>query len=89
MALPGKVVESLLSRSCHPKEIIRQLSEELQLNLDSLKRPEPETIRMIRCLARKAKSSNRFDVVRHLRKITPAGTTGECESCKVCSIKLY
>ena len=89
MALPGKVVESLLSRSCDPKEIIRQLSEELQLNLDSLKRPEPETIRMIRCLARKAKSSNRFDVVRHLREITPDGTTGEYESYKVCSIKLY
>ena len=47
MALPGKVVESLLSQSCDPKEIIRQLNEELQLNLDSLKRPGPETIRMI------------------------------------------
>ena len=89
MALPGKVVESLLSQSCDPNEIIRQLNEELQLNLDSLKRPGPETIRMIRCLARKAKSSNRFDVVKHLREITPAGTTGECESYKVCSVKLY
>ena len=89
MALPGKVVESLLSQSCDPKEIIRQLNQELQLNLDSLKRPEPETRRMIRCLARKAKSSNRFDVVKYLREITPAGTTGECESYKVCSVKLY
>ncbi|XP_044175090.1 uncharacterized protein LOC122958348 [Acropora millepora] len=31
---------------------------------------------MIRCLAATAKEKNRIDVVEHLRKITPAGTTG-------------
>ena len=32
---------------------------------------------MIQCFVRKAKDSNRLDVVRYLRKITPAGTTGK------------
>lgn len=76
LALPEKVVESLLSRTCDPKEIVRQLIEELQVSRASLEHPEPETKRMIRCLARKAKSSNKFDVVNHLREIAPAGTTG-------------
>ena len=35
---------------------------------------------MIRCLAATAKDSNRIDVVKHLRDITPAGTTGEFAS---------
>ncbi|XP_015757295.1 PREDICTED: uncharacterized protein LOC107336745 [Acropora digitifera] len=31
---------------------------------------------MIRCFAETAKDSKRIDVVKHLREITPAGTTG-------------
>ncbi|XP_067037362.1 uncharacterized protein [Acropora muricata] len=76
LALPGNIVESLLSPSCDPKEIVLQLKENLHLNKTDLKQPTPEATRMIRCLAATAKESNRVEVVKHLREITPAGTTG-------------
>ncbi|XP_078349895.1 uncharacterized protein LOC144634751 isoform X1 [Oculina patagonica] len=76
LALPGKVSESLLTQSCDPGEVVHHLKECLQLDQDSLNHPEPGTKRWIRCLTRKAKYSNRLDVVQHLREITPAGTTG-------------
>ncbi|XP_044175060.1 uncharacterized protein LOC122958332 isoform X2 [Acropora millepora] len=74
LALPGNIVESLVSYD--PEEIVLQLKESLHLNETDLKQPTPETTRMIRCLAATAKEKNRIDVVEHLRKITPAGTTG-------------
>lgn len=80
LSLPGKVVESL-SHSPDPKEVVLQLKETLHLDQTSLKHPEPETKQLIRCLAKRAKHSNRLDVVRHLREITPAGTTGELVIC--------
>ncbi|KAL9963773.1 hypothetical protein ACROYT_G027313 [Oculina patagonica] len=76
IALPGKVQESLLSQSCDAKEVVLQFKESLQLDQASLEQPEPETKTLIRSLARKAKDSKRLDVFDHLRKITPAGTTG-------------
>ena len=54
-----------------------QFQEALQLEPASLNSPEPETKSMIRGLALRAKSEKRDDLVRHLREITPAGTTGE------------
>ena len=54
-----------------------QFKEALQLEPASLISPEPETKSMIRGLALRAKSEKRDDLVRHLREITPAGTTGE------------
>ena len=77
LALPGNIVEALASPSCDPKEIVLQLKENLHLNKTDLKQPTPEATRMIRCLAATAKESNRVDVVKHLREITPAETTGE------------
>ncbi len=77
IALPVEVVESLLSQSCDAKEVVLQLKESLQLDQGSLEQPKPETRTLIRCFARKAKDSKRLDVFEHLRKITPAGTTGE------------
>ncbi|XP_068708431.1 uncharacterized protein [Montipora foliosa] len=74
--LPGDVVESLTSCSCDPKEIVLQLKESLHLEEKCLGQPNPETKRTIRCLAKRAKVSNRMEVVKHLREITPAGTTG-------------
>ncbi|KAL9963892.1 hypothetical protein ACROYT_G027447 [Oculina patagonica] len=76
VALPVEVQESLLSQSCDAKEIVLQLGETMQLDQSSLEEPKPETKTLIRCLARKAKDSNRLDVFEHLREITPAGTTG-------------
>ena len=76
LALPGTVLESLLSQSSS-KEVVRQLKESLPPDQASLKDPVPETKALIRCLARKAKGSDRPDVVNYLREITPAGTAGE------------
>ena len=76
VALPCNVVESLVSPSCDPKEIVVKLKENLHLDQADLEKPSAETTRMIRCLAATAKDSNRIDVVKHLREIMPAGTTG-------------
>ena len=80
LALPDNVVESLLSPSCDPNEIVLQLEENLPVDQTDLKEPSPETKKMIRCLAAKAKDLCRIDVVKHLREFTPAGTTGEFAS---------
>ena len=64
-----------MSQPCHSSEVVLQLRD--CLKLDSLENPNPDTKRLIRYLANKAKQSNRPDVVRELREITPAGTTGE------------
>ena len=77
LTLPGNVVKSLVSPSCDPKEVVLQLTENLHLDQTDLEQPTPETTRMIRSFAATAKDSNRIDVVKHLREITPAGTTGE------------
>ena len=77
VTLPGNVVESLVSPACDPKEIVLQLKENLRLDQTDLDKPTPETTRIIRCFATAAKGLNRIDVVKHLREITPAGTTGE------------
>lgn len=78
LALPDGVMKSIQIEACDPKDIVSQFEESLQLNPSTLANPEPETKRWIRCLAIQAKSENRTDVVKYLREITPAGTTGEC-----------
>ncbi|XP_068724936.1 uncharacterized protein [Montipora capricornis] len=88
VTLPGNVIESLVSPSCDPKEIVLQLKENFHLDQTDLEKPTPETTRMIRCFAETAKDSNQIDVVKHLREITPAGTTGPLLPGKldICSI---
>jgi len=76
LALPSEVLESLLSKSSDSKQVVSQLKESLQLDQASLEKPDPETKRLIRCLARQANCSNRLDVVKRLRDLSPAGTTG-------------
>ena len=76
LALPCNVVESLVSPSCDPKEIVVKLKENLHLEQADLEKPSAETTRMIRCLTATAKDTNRIDVVKHLRETMPAGTTG-------------
>ena len=76
-----------------------QFQETLHLEPASLTSPEPETKSIIRGLALRAKSEKRDDLVRHLRKITPAGTTGEFKKDRVflsrrrgmrsCDINMY
>lgn len=75
LTLPFSVEAALLSKSCVAQEVVNRLQEELQKRQSSLKHSDPETKRMVRCLARKAKCSSRHDVVKCLREVT-AGTTG-------------
>ena len=89
LALPGKVVESLVSPLCDAKEIVLHLKENLHLDQTDLEKPTPETTRMIRCLMAKAKDSNRIDVVKLLREIAPAGTTGEFAFSTWLSVNLF
>ncbi|XP_015749583.1 PREDICTED: uncharacterized protein LOC107329408 isoform X2 [Acropora digitifera] len=88
VTLPGNVVESLASPSSDPKEIVLQLKENFHLDQTDLEKPTPETTRMIRCFAATAKDSKRLDVVKLLREITSAGTTGPLLPGKldICSI---
>jgi len=68
---------------CSPKDVVPKLLQNLKLEHTSLEQPEPETRKWIRCLARNAIFSNRLDVVKYLRQITPAGTTGRCDTDNV------
>lgn len=87
MALPEDVLKSLMSRSCDSKEVVFQFKEALQLDESALKKPDIQTKRKIRCLARQAKCSDRSDVIKQLRDMTPAGTTGESRVCHVISLR--
>ena len=81
LALPESIKTSIqsipLNSESDVKDIVIQFREALQLEPASLVSPEPETKSMIRGLALRAKSEKRDDLVRHLREITPAGTSGE------------
>ena len=76
LVLPSKVIDKLMSQPFDSREVVIQLKDCLKLDEVSLENPGPETKRLIRCLANKAKQSNRPDVVRELREVTPAGTAG-------------
>ena len=76
LSLPSKALQTIMSQLCDSREIVLQLKESLQLDQASLEQPDLGTKRLIRCLANKAKQSDRLDVVKHLREIVPAGTTG-------------
>ena len=78
LVLPFDVLGTLQSKTDNPKAVVEKLIENLQLEHTSVKQPEPETRKWIRCLSRSANSLNRLDVIEYLRHITPAGTTGRC-----------
>ena len=84
IAIPDQIVAALLSQSCDAKEIVLQLRETIKVEDASLEQPDSETKTLIRCVARKAKESNRLDVFKHLREITPAGCTGESVIGQTC-----
>lgn len=76
LTLPSSVQDALLSKSCDVDEVVNRLQGELQKGQSSREHPDQETKKMIRCHARKAKLLSRLDVVKRLREVTPAGTTG-------------
>ena len=77
IVLPGAVLEALQLRTSDANDVVARLQESLSLTQASLKKPGKDTKRLIRCLCIKAKVGSRVDVVKKLREITPAGTTGE------------
>ena len=80
LVLPCDVLEILQSETYNPEEVVDKFIENLQLKRTSLKQPNPETRKWIRCLARNANCLNRLDVVKNLRQITVAGATGRCDT---------
>ena len=76
LALSASVEVALSSHSCDAQEVVNRLQRDLQSEQSCLGHPTPKVKRMIRCLARKAKCASRLDVVKRLREVTPAGTTG-------------
>lgn len=81
LAVRSNVFDHLTSTVCDAKQIVHQLQETLEWNQASLEQPNREAKKWIRSLTREARRSERLDVVKHLREITPAGTTGECVFC--------
>ena len=75
LVLPSGVMSIL--HSAEPNEVVVQVAKYLQLDESALKEPTQETKHKVRRLTRLLKNMNRKDVVEHLRKIVPAGTTGE------------
>ena len=74
------VLQHLSSKSCDAKLVVSRLKETIQLDQASLEQPDSDAKKRIRFLAREASRCGRLDVVKHLKEITPAGTTGECLS---------
>ena len=89
LVLPESIKASIqsipLNSGIDVKDVVIQFQEALKLEPTSISNPEPETKSMIHGLALRAKSEERCDLVRHLREITPAGTTGEFKEDEIFS----
>ena len=81
LAVRSNVFDHLTSKECDAKQIVHQLEETLEWNQASLEQPNRDAKKWIRYLTREARRSERLDVVKYLREITPAGTTGESVFC--------
>ncbi|KAL9967685.1 hypothetical protein ACROYT_G025970 [Oculina patagonica] len=88
LVLPSGVLEALQLKTCDANGVVARLQESLSLKQASLEQPDPETKRQIRCLCMKAKTANRLDVVKKLREIAPAGTTGKLSFSDIYGIGL-
>ena len=70
------ILESILTSSISAQAIIQLLEKFLHSGEDYFRKPTSQNKKSIRGLARKAKNLKRLDVFKHLREITPRGTTG-------------
>lgn len=77
VVLCSGVLEPLTTQTCDASEVVAQFQQSLSLENLSLEQPDLDTKKKIRCLCFKAKTANKPEVVKKLREITPAGTTGE------------
>jgi len=66
------ILEGLQLETCDANDVFRLL-----LTKALLKKPGPETKRLIRSLCMEAKVKSGVDVVKNLREICPPGTTGK------------
>ncbi|XP_022792905.1 uncharacterized protein LOC111331938 [Stylophora pistillata] len=76
VVLCGGVLEALTTQTCDASAVVAQFQKSLSLENLSLEQPDLDTKKKIRYLCLKAKTANKLDVVKKLREITPAGTTG-------------
>ena len=89
LVLPHDVLQCIQSQRSDAKEIVVQFQECLLLTPADLENPVPKAQRWIRCLANKAKSQNRIDVIEYLRTIAPAGTTGTSTTKTPCKNSFF
>ena len=71
------MLEALKTQTCNVSDVVAQFQQSLSLENLSLEQPDLNTKKKIRHLCLKAKTANKLEVVKKLREITPAGTTGE------------
>lgn len=75
LVLSSGAIDFLHSTS-NASSVVVPILHKLQLSQEALTNPLPETTRIVRSLVRIAKRENRYDVVKHLKEMTPAGTAG-------------
>ena len=71
------MLEALTTQTCNVSDVVAQFQQSLSLENLSLEQPDPNTKKKVRHLCLKAKTANKLEVVKKLREITPAGTTGD------------
>ena len=71
------VIEALTIQTSDASAVVAQFQQSLSLENLSLEQPDSETVKKFRYLCLMAKNTRKPDVVKKLREITPAGTTGE------------
>lgn len=77
LSLPAKVLESLQTNDA--ADVADEFQSSLKIDEASLRQPDAGTRGWVRCLFKTAVREKKFDLVEHLRQITPAGTTGILE----------
>lgn len=75
-------------QTCDANDVVPRLQESLSIERTSLEQPNPETKRQIRYICMEAKNADRLDIVKKLREIAPAGTTGELFSISTKYVEL-
>lgn len=74
LSLPAKVLECLQTNDA--ADVVDEFKSSLKIDDASLRQPDASTMGWLRCLFKTAVRKKKLDLVRHLRQITPAGTTG-------------
>ena len=76
LSVPVEILDSLLSPSNDCKDVVQQLKDKFNLDQVVLRDPDPDKMKLTRYLAKKANIEGRYDVIKELRSLVPAGITG-------------